>query len=304
MRVGVTGASGFIGSALAASLRERGDQVVTFTRRTDDSAAGDSIFWDPARQHLDAGDLRRAGALDAVVHLAGAGIADRRWSAARKREILLSRTRSTQLLVRVLAEVDADTHLVCGSAIGYYGSRGDEILSEESTPGDDYLANVCREWEREAESFRLGGARVVTLRTGIVASASGGALARQLPLFRVGLGGRLGSGTQWVSPIALADAVRAIGFILDQRMNGPVNLVAPCTLTNRDFTSALARALHRPAFLSVPSLALRAALGSELATGVVLASQRVIPSALEKAGYNFLFPDVDSLLRSALTAAA
>ncbi|HVB71530.1 MAG TPA: TIGR01777 family oxidoreductase [Acidimicrobiales bacterium] len=302
MRVGVTGAGGFIGSALVSTLAQRGDDIVTFVRPQSRPSPGLSVRWDPVHDQLDVGDLRRAGHLDAIVHLAGAGIGDRRWTTARRREILESRTASTRLLVHSLRELpEGAPFLASGSAVGYYGSRGDEILDEDSSPGDDFLARVCREWEREAASLRDSGSRVATLRTGIVASATGGALARQLGLFRHGLGGPLGAGTQWISPIALGDAVRAIMFVLDERVDGPVNLVAPCAVTNRDFTTAIARAVNRRALLRVPAAALRLALGRALTDGVVLASQRVAPKVLLESGFEFHAADIDALLRSALS---
>ncbi len=302
MRVGVTGAGGFIGSALAAELTRRGDDVVSFVRPQSRPSPGRSVRWDPTHGQLDVADLRGAGPLDAVVHLAGAGIGDRRWTTARRSEILESRTASTRLLVRSLRDLpDGAPFLASGSAVGYYGSRGDEILDEDSTTGDDFLAYVCQEWEREAATLRDSGSRVAALRTGIVASATGGALARQLGLFRLGLGGPLGAGTQWISPIALDDAVRAIMFVLDRRIDGPVNLVAPCAVTNRDFTAAVARALHRPALLRVPAIALRVALGRALTDGAVLASQRVAPKVLLESGFEFHSADIDALVRSALS---
>jgi len=302
MRVGVTGASGFIGTALTAALVGRGDDVVAFVRPHSRPSAEACVRWDPARDLIDEDDLRRAGHLDAVVHLAGAGIGDRRWTASRRTEIMSSRTSSTRLLVRALRDQpNGAPFLASGSAIGYYGSCGDEVLDEDSGPGDDFLALVCREWESEAAALRASGARVALLRTGIVASAAGGGLRRQLGLFRWGLGGPLGSGTQWFSPIALEDAVRAITFIIDQRPDGPVNLVAPCALTNRDFTAALARAVHRSARLRVPAFALRLALGRALTDGAVLASQRVTPKVLLESGFQFHCADIDALLRSALS---
>jgi uncharacterized protein (TIGR01777 family) len=290
MRVGVTGSNGFIGAALVAALVDRGDQVVRFVRAATGSESG-TIRWDPGRHLIDEGDWRREGHFSAVVHLAGAGIGDRRWSGGRKQEILASRVSSTRLLVNALREVPGGVpFLASGSAIGYYGSRGDELLDERSAAGDDFLARVCHEWEDEAAALRTSGAGVAALRTGVVMSATGGALAKQLPLFRSGLGGRLGSGVQWLSPI----------FVVDRLLDGPVNLVAPCALTNRDFTAALARLIHRPARLAVPAVALRWALGAELADAAVLASQRVTPAVLREAGFVFRHPDIQTILRFAL----
>ena len=191
--------------------------------------------------------------------------------------------------------------LASGSAIGYYGSRGDALLDESSPRGDDFLASVCEQWEASTNRVSASGAAVAHLRTGIVMSTLGGALKRQLPLFRVGLGGRLASGRQWVSPISLDDEVRAILWVIDRRLTGPVNLVAPSPLTNRDLTASLGRALHRPTPATVPEIALRAILGSELTRVAVLASQRVLPEKLVASGFTFLHPNIESILSAALT---
>jgi len=293
MRVGVTGSTGLIGTALVEELRRRGDQVITFSRSAT-SPAPDVVRWDPSRNFISHDDLASAGHFDAVVHLAGAGIGDKRWNNARKREILASRTVSTELLAReLLGKVDV---FASGSAIGIYGSRGDEILSEDSTHGTDFLAEVCKEWERAAEALVASGVAVSFLRTGIVQSTRGGALAKQLPLFRFGLGGRLSTGKQWLSPISLQDEIRAILWILDNKLTGPFNLVAPEPLTNRDFTRILARALHRPALFPAPALALKVALGPELASSLLLASQRVLPNALLESGFSYNSPSFSSIL--------
>lgn len=299
MRVGVTGSSGFIGTALVEALRERGDVVVVFVRPTGPPGAKEAVRWDPSRQLIDEGDLRRVGGFDAVVHLAGAGIADRRWTEARKREILLSRTSSTSLLVHALQSTGTDV-LASGSAIGYYGSRGDEVLHEASGQGNDFLADVCRAWEVAALELAAHGSTVALLRTGIVMSRHGGALKKQLPLFRLGLGGALSTGQQWLSPISLRDEIRAILWILDQRIAGPVNLVCPEPLKNSDFTKLLAHEVHRPALARVPALALKIALGSDLATEAVLASQRVLPRILTETGFSFEDPTPKSIISSAL----
>lgn len=301
MRVGVTGSAGFIGTALVGALRERGDIVVRFVRPASRALEGESVRWDPSRQLIDDDDLRRVGGFDAVVHLAGAGVADKRWSPARKQEILRSRTDSTQLLVRALRSLDTGVGaLASGSAIGYYGSRGDEPLDETSSPGTDFLANVCIAWEHAALELAASGTSVSLLRTGIVMSRSGGALKRQLPLFRLGLGGRLSNGRQWLSPISLRDEVRAILWVIDRKIAGPVNLVAPAPITNRDFTRILAKETHRRAMAPVPALALKIALGSELATDAVLASQRVLPKVLVEEGFSFEDSTVASIVSSAL----
>jgi hypothetical protein len=300
VRVGVTGASGFIGSALVSALEERGDVVVRFVRP--DSARVDAsvIRWDPSKGLVDENDLRTRGGFDAVVNLAGAGIADRRWSKMHKDAIRSSRDDATALLVRVLSESSGTAFLASGSAIGIYGSRGDETLDETSSVGNDFLAQVCVEWEQATATLTNAGSSVAHLRTGIVLSRGGGALRKQLPLFRLGVGGPIGSGNQWISPISLRDEVRAIVWLLERRHGGPFNLVAPAPLTNRDFAVALGRQLHRPAKLRVPIGAVRIAIGPELADATVLASQRVIPSALVESGFSFECPDIASILTSAL----
>jgi uncharacterized protein (TIGR01777 family) len=301
VRVGVTGSSGLIGAALVAALTERGDDVVRFVRPDSPLANADAIRWDPSRGLVDDSDVERLGRFDAVVNLAGAGIADRRWTDERKEELRRSRIDTTSLLVQILSASAATPYLASGSAIGVYGSRNAEILSESSPLGDDFLARLCREWEDATSPLTLAGTNVAHLRTGIVMSSRGGALKKQLPLFRFGLGGVLGSGQQWISLISLRDDVRAITWLLDTRPRGPFNLVAPHALTNREFTRAVARHLHRPARLRVPATALRVALGGELVDDAVLASQRVTPAALIDGGFNFESPTIESILSSAFS---
>jgi uncharacterized protein (TIGR01777 family) len=301
MRVGITGSSGLIGSHLVKALRERGDNVVRFVRpdspRTDD----DTVRWDPTRHMVDEGDLRRIGGFDGVVHLAGAGIGDRRWTPERKNDILASRTDSTTLLVSVLGSMNAGTPLLAsGSSIGFYGSRGDEVLDETSAPGTGFLADVCAQWEAAAAPLAFTGTVVAELRTGIVMSSSGGALKKQLPLFRLGLGGTLSNGRQWLSPISLGDEVRAILWILDHRLRGPFNLVSPQPLTNKDFTKGLSRLVHRPALARVPAGALAIALGAGLTREAVLASQRVLPHALTESGFQFANRTIASILDASI----
>jgi uncharacterized protein (TIGR01777 family) len=301
MRVGVTGSSGFIGSALVDALRERGDDVIAFVRPTANERDANAVRWNPSLGLVDANDLRRVGGFDAVVNLAGAGIADRRWTASRKIEIMQSRIRSTELLAHALAGMSSGTPMVAsGSAVGYYGSRGDRLLDETSPRSTDFLANVCFEWEKAIEPLEDSGTTVARLRTGIVLASHGGALKKQLPLFRLGLGGPLGSGRQWLSPISLRDEVRAILWVLDHRVGGPVNLVAPAPITNLEFTRELGRVLHRPTLARVPSVVLKFALGSELTSEAVLASQRVVPKVLLDRGFTFLDSDAASCLRTAL----
>jgi uncharacterized protein len=302
MRILISGSTGLIGTALAHALADRGDEVVRLVRPTTDAPAAGTVAWDPARGHLDVASLERLGPLDAVVHLAGAGIADKRWSAARKDEILESRTRSTALLAGALGALShRPAAFVSGSAIGFYGSRGDEVLDEGSAAGSGFLAEVCIAWEAAAQAAADAGIRTVLARTGIVLSRHGGAMGRQLPLFRLGLGGRLGSGRQWISWITLADEVAGLlACAQDASLHGPVNLTAPNPVTNREFTAALGAALHRPTALPVPPLALKAALGSELVDEALLASQRVLPRALEASGFSFSAPRIDGALAGLL----
>jgi uncharacterized protein len=298
VRVGLSGASGFIASALAHELTARGDEVVRFVRPESPATTGPTIRWDPRRGLLEAADARRVGGLDAVVNLAGAGIGDRRWSEARRALLRSSRLNATDLIVGSLETLGAST-LLNGSGIGYYGSRGDEVLDEASSPGEDFLARLCVDWEAAA-GRALSGIRVAHLRTGIVLDLHGGALARQLPLFRLGLGGRLGDGRQWLSPISLADEVRAILWVLDHELRGPVNLTAPTPLTNADFTRALGTALRRPTLLAVPHAALALALGRGLTDGALLASQRVLPARLIGSGFTFRDVNAGAIISAVL----
>ena len=297
MRVGVTGSTGFIGSALVEALTERGDEVVRFIR-PESAATSDSVIrWDPRRQIVDDRDLARVGGFDAVVNLAGAGIADRRWNAARKDELQRSRLDATTLLISTLRSMSSSTpQLLSGSAIGVYGSRSDEVLDESSTSGQDFLAQLCTKWEDASAPLRNQGTAVANLRTGIVMSRLGGALKRQLPLFRLGLGGPLGNGRQWLSPISLRDEIRAILWIIDHQMSGPVNLVCPTPLTNAEFARRLAQALHRLAIVRTPAAALKVVLGAQLTSEAILASQRVLPSALLESGFVFDDPDATSII--------
>jgi len=292
MRVGITGASGFIGSALVEALEKRGDEIIRFVR-PGSVPQQNVVHWNPSTHDIDENDLRRVGGFDAVVHLAGAGVADKRWTNARKNEILTSRTSATSLLVEALSSLPSGTGvLASGSAIGYYGSRGEESLTEASAPGDDFLATVCVEWENAANELAKTGTPVAILRTGIVMDKSGGALKKQLPVFRLGLGGKLGSGAQWLSPISLNDEIRAILWVLDNKLSGPFNLTSPKPLRNIDFTKQLGDALHRPTIVTAPAFALRIALGREMADEVLLTSQKVLPEALLESG--FIFNDSES----------
>jgi uncharacterized protein (TIGR01777 family) len=279
-----------------AALLERGDDVVPFVRPDTPVSTGARIRLDPPRGDVDDGDLRQVGGLDAVLNLAGAGIADRRWSPARRTAILASRLDTTRTLALAVSGLGGVATVASGSAVGYYGSRGDEVLDETSSAGTDFLADVCRQWEEAASAMRRDGTPVALLRTGIVMSRTGGALKRQLPLFRAGVGGRIARGDHWLTPISLRDETRAILWTLDHRHDGPVNLVAPAAATNAQFTKALGRAVHRPARVPVPSAALKLVLGSALVEEAVLASQRVTPRVLVEEGFVFEDRDLDAIL--------
>ncbi len=301
MRIGVTGSTGFVGAALVAALRERGDDVVRFVRPSSSAVDGQRVRWDPERSAIDEGDLAAVGGFDAVVNLAGTGIAAHRWTPTYRRAVLTSRTSSTALLVEALTSMTSGVAvLVSGSAIGYYGDRGTDTLDETSSSGTDYVAQMCREWEDAAAPFVATGASLATIRTGIVLGQGGGVLARLLPLFRVGLGGVLGNGRQWMSPISLVDEVAAIIWIIDHQLAGVFNLCAPEPCTNRQMTTSFARALHRPARARVPATALRLVLGRELADNTVLTSQRVVPAALVESGFVFSSHDIDEISASVL----
>jgi uncharacterized protein (TIGR01777 family) len=301
MRVGVTGASGLIGRSLVAALNRRGDATTTFVRPSSTPTGASVVRWDPSRGDIDESDLRHVGELDAVVHLAGAGIGDRRWSPERRREILASRIDSTSLLVRALGELSqSEIFLASASAVGWYGSRGDEVLDESSPPGTGFLSDVCQQWEDATLALHRHGASIAHLRTGLVVSSRGGFVRKQLPLFRLGLGSRLSTGEQWMSPISLLDEVRAILWIIDHRIKGPVNLSAPQALTNAAFTKLLARQVRRPALFSVPRVALRGALGTAMADELLLASQRVTPKVLLESGFSFEHQDAELAVKWAL----
>jgi uncharacterized protein (TIGR01777 family) len=293
MKVLITGSHGLIGTALGTALESAGHEVVRLTR-----AAGPTS-WDPARGRLDLSSLE---GVDAAVNLAGTGIGDKRWTSSRKEEIAKSRTGSTDLLARGLAALDPKPSvLVSGSAVGIYGDRGDEVLDEDSPIGHGFLVGIAREWEEATAPASEAGIRVVHIRTGIVQSRSGGALKKQLPLFRFGLGGKLGSGRQYVSWITLEDEVGAIIHALtNASLAGPVNLTAPNPVTNAEYTRALGRALGRPSVLSVPSFALGLALGQQMTEEMLLASARVMPARLQASGFQFKHPDLPEALTSVL----
>lgn len=297
MNVLVTGSSGMIGSALVSGLRRAGERVTRLVRSSL-AEDGDAMRWDPDGRALDIARLAQL-APDAVVHLAGESVGSR-WSAERKLRIRTSRVLGTRLLSEGLAALPRRPPvMVCASAVGYYGDRGHELLDEGSGPGSGFLAEVTQEWEAAAQPARAAGIRVVHLRIGIVLSPDGGALARMLPLFRVGAGGPLGSGRQYMSWIALGDVVGAIRHaIVTEALEGPVNTVSPEPVTNREFTRTLGRVLRRPAVLPAPAFALRLVLG-ELG-GELLGGQRVQPGRLLATGYEFVHPRLEQALREML----
>ncbi|KJY44058.1 epimerase [Streptomyces sp. NRRL B-1568] len=295
MRIAITGSTGLIGTALVRSLRADGHEVVRLVRR--EPRARDEIAWDPRRQWVDGAGL--AGC-EAVVHLAGAGIGDHRWSAAYKKELRDSRVLGTAAIAEAVTALDTPPRvLVSGSAIGFYGDTGDRTVDESAPPGHDFLAGLSQEWEEAAGAAVEAGVRTVFARTGVVLAREGGACGKLLPLFRAGLGGRLGNGRQYWSFISLHDHIAALRHLLaDAALSGPVNLTAPHPATNREVTAALGRVLHRPTLLPAPAPALRLVLG-EMA-GTVLSSQRVAPRRLLDSGFTFAHPDIESAVRAAL----
>jgi len=296
VRVAITGSTGLVGTELKAFLLEHGHQPVAVVRGR--GAGTGEISWDPKAGRLDAGCL---SGIDAVVNLAGENIAAGRWTGARKREILESRVVGTRLLCERMAQASPRPRtLVSASASGFYGDRGEETLVESSPPGRGFLAEVSRAWEDATSAARDAGVRVVHLRIGVVLSRKGGALAKMLPPFKLGVGGVLGDGTQYMSWITLEDLVRAIAHCLTvDGISGPVNAVAPRPVTNHEFTKTLGRVLRRPTILPVPAVALEVLLG-EMGRELLLSSTRVRPAALEGAGFEFLYPALEEGLRAAL----
>jgi uncharacterized protein (TIGR01777 family) len=297
LRVAISGASGLIGTALSVALERDGHAVLPLVRSR--HAGPGEIAWNPEAGRIDAAALE---GLDAVVHLAGENIAQR-WTAGVRSRILESRVRGTRLLADTLASLSRPPELlVSSSAVGYYGDRGDEPLDESSPPGDDFLAGVAEAWENAAKPAAEAGIRVVHPRFGVVLSPAGGALKRMLPAFRLGAGGRLGSGRQWMSWIAINDAVDAIRFVIGTpALAGPIDFTAPEPVTNAEFTRVLGRVLGRPTFLEVPAVALRLLFG-EMADRTLLASQRARPARLLGAGFSFRHPMLEDALRALLVA--
>jgi len=299
MRIAVTGSSGLIGTALTDAVRRDGDEVIRLVRRP--PRAADEVTWDPAA--ADGGlDPAALAGLDAVLNLAGAPVAARRWTQARKAELRASRITATAGLVAALQAMDhPPVTLLSGSAIGWYSDTGDREVDESAPAGTGFLAELVKDWEAAAGQARSAGIRVVTLRSGLVLARQGGLIGRLAPLFRLGLGGQVGSGTQFMSWIALTDHVRALRYLLgNQAIDGPVNLTAPEPVTNADFTAALAKALGRPALLRAPAVMIRTALG-ELSSEL-LASARVVPRRLLEAGFDFEYPDIASALAAEFRA--
>jgi uncharacterized protein (TIGR01777 family) len=295
MRVAVTGASGLIGTALTAALEAGGHEVVRVVRT---GGGPGTVGWDPKAGTIDATGL--AG-VDAAVHLAGAGIADHRWTDAYKRELVDSRVRGTSLLARTLAGLDPrPSVLVSASGIDYYGDTGDTAVDESGPKGTGFLSDLCEQWEAAADPARAAGIRVAHTRSGIVLSPRGGALKKQLPLFKLGLGGRFGSGRQWQSWIAIDDEVGAMMHLLAADAVGPVNFTSPHPVTNAEFTETLGTVLHRPTVMPVPSFGPKLVVGSELAGVLLYESKRVVPRALEASGYQFTYPTLDAALRALL----
>jgi uncharacterized protein (TIGR01777 family) len=298
MNVLVTGSTGLVGSALVRELSGREHDVMRLVRPSTEGGGKGEARWDPESGIL---SLDKSRGMDAVVHLAGENIAGHAWTPERKATIKDSRVKGTRLLCEALLRLERPPGtLVCASATGYYGDRGDEVLREESPPGEGFLAGVCREWEEATGAASRRGIRVVNLRIGMVLSTEGGALARMIPAFRAGAGGRIGSGKQYMSWIALSDLVGVILYALAaDSLSGPVNAVAPGSVTNREFTKGLGRVLGRPTVAFLPAFAARLLFG-EMADGLLLASARVEPAKLLSSGYRFRFPELEGALRHVL----
>ena len=297
MRMLITGSTGLVASALIRSLESKNHEIVRLVRSTP-SGDANQILWNPESGTLAAEQLE---GLDAVVHLAGESIAEGRWTAEKKARIRESRLKGTRLLSETLGTLNKKPQvMVSASAVGFYGSRGDEVLDEHSASGADFLAEVCREWELATQPAALAGVRVVNLRLGVILSGKGGALPKMLLPFKMGVGGKLGSGKQYLSWIALDDVVGVIEYaIANDELRGPVNTVAPEPVTNYKFTKTLGQVLSRPTIFPVPAFAARLLFG-EMADATLLASQRAAPTRLVESGYNFRYPDLEGALRHAL----
>lgn len=297
----VSGATGLVGTALVESLRAKNHDVVRLVRKRQETDEP-QIVWDPAGRSI---DLESLEGFDAVVHLSGENVGAGRWTEAKKQRIRDSRIHSTTFLCETIAGLNRPPSvLLCASAIGYYGDRGEEVLTEESPPGEGFLAEVCREWEAATGPAKQHGIRVVNLRLGVVLAANGGALAKMLTPFKLGLGGVVGGGRQYMSWVTLEDVTAAIFHLLnDSALSGPVNLTSPNAVTNRAFAKALAKALHRPALFPMPAFAARLAFG-EMADALLLASTNAKPKRLLDTGFTFKYGDVDGALAHLLIPAA
>lgn len=302
MNILISGSTGLVGTALIPLLTTGGHEVVRLVRSKSKSPSKEMVHWDPDANYIDAAGLER---LDAVVHLAGESVADGRWTPAKKGRIRDSRIKGTRLLCETLAHLaNPPKTLICASAIGFYGDRGDEVLTEASPGGTGFLAEACREWEAECEPARQKGIRVVNLRIGVVLTPAGGALAKMLPPFKMGVGGVIGNGRQFMSCIAIDDLIGVINYALvTPTLAGPVNGVCPQPVTNREFTKTLGAVLNRPTVFPVPAFAARLAFG-EMADALLLASSRVEPKTLVESGYQFRYPTVEAALRHVLGAGA
>lgn len=293
-RIAIAGASGLIGKALTARLENR-FEVVRLVRRP--AAESTVRRWDPAAGYVEGLGLAD---IDAVVNLSGAGIADRRWTASRRHELLASRLDSTRTLARLMADEDRPSVLLSGSAVGFYGNTGDREIDESAPEGEGFLADICQRWEASTAQAERAGVRTALLRTGLVLDRRCGFLGKQLPLFRAGLGGRLGDGRQWLPWITLADHVAACEHLLTNDVSGPVNLTAPNPVTNAELTDELGRQLHRPTKLPVPLPALRLAFGDQLVEEALLTSNRVRPGVLHDSGFAFRHPELPGALEAVL----
>jgi uncharacterized protein (TIGR01777 family) len=296
MKILIGGSSGLVGTALIKSLEAEGHEIFRLVRHAPNSRT--EVEWSPDRYSI---ALARIEGFDAVVNLAGESIADGRWTDEKKRKIRESRVKGTKLLGDALANLTTPPKtFICASAIGYYGNRGDEILTEESAPGDDFLAEVCAEWEKATALATEKGIRVVNARFGIILDTAGGALKKMLPPFRAGLGGRIGNGRQWMSWITLDDVIGGLNFALaNNSVHGPVNFVAPSPVTNAEFTKTLGKVLSRPTFFPIPKFGVRLAFG-EMGEALLLGSQRVAPKSLTRAGYEFQSLKLEPALQAVL----
>jgi len=295
MKVAITGSTGFIGQAVTKALESNGDQVLPITRK---SISSDHILWDPKAGTIDF-ETFNTSKVDAIVHLAGEGIAEKKWTDAQKTEILESRSKGTRLIAKSIARLDQKPSIfISSSAIGFYGNRGDEVLDESSSAGDTFQAQVCIAWEENIEPATKASIPTAIIRTGIVLDKNGGTLKRMLLPFKLGAGGKIGNGKQYMSWISLVDEVRAIQFILENKHEGTFNLTAPQPVTNLQFTKALGKRVSRPTILPTPLLPLKALYGAELVEELLLGSTRVIPKALEEAGFKFEHETIDQAFNS------